>query len=331
MKNNICNVFAPIANKLRKPLNRIRNKVSKHSPEILVIGGVCSMLVGTGLAVKASLDVKDVLSDAADEINLIHDDEDILDNPDDRKIVAKDKAKVYCHYGVKLVRMYAPSAIFLIGGTTAVFSGHNILKNRNAALASAYATLDSAYSSYRQRVKDAVGDEKEQRIAYSLTDEKVKDDNGKKKTVTYADTENGLSMYAMPIKAQYEVLKAGQDPNDLNSYYTVKNPYFESDEMYLLSYLKTRELFMNLQLEERGRVYLSDVYKELGIVPPDTDHELASRVVGWVDHGDIHQINFFSYAPDGVDIYENPEYLIRDHDGNMILDFNVEGNVIDRL
>lgn len=310
---------------IQKHLAKAKRKAIKHSPDILVVAGVGSMIVGTGLAIKASLDVKDTLTDAAAELEAIREDEKLLENDPDVKSLTKAKAKVYFHYGLDLGRMYAPAAIFVLGGAASVFKGHNILQKRNVALAASYASLESAYSAYKKRVEESVGAAKAEELDYNIQTEKVKDDKGKKRSVSYADPEAGLSMYAYPFKSCYpQTTKDGQT-------IMVKNPYFQDEELFDTSWIKSAEVFANLQLESKGYVYLSDVYDRLGITARDNNSELASRVMGWVDDGTIHPISFFSYIPESVDPYEQPEYLLRDKDGNVILDFNVQGNVLDMM
>lgn len=324
MKFDVNAILTPI----KKSAKALRMKTVKHSPDILVVAGVGSMLVGTGLAIKSSLDVKDILADAAEELDDIRDDEALLiesPHPEEAKSLTKDKAKVYIHYGLELGRMYAPAALCVFGGAASVFKGHNILKKRNVALAASYATLDSAYSAYKQRVAETLGAEKAEKLEYGVETEKVKGENGKKQTVSFVNPDNTLSMYAYPFKSCYsQTTKDGKT-------IMVKNPYFQDEELFDTGWIKSAETFANLQLETRGYVYLSDVYDRLGITPRDNNSELASRVMGWVDDGSIHPISFFSYIPEGIDPYEQPEYLMRDHDGNVILDFNVQGNVLDML
>lgn len=322
MKFNMNALIKP----LQKSYKALRMKTIKHSPDILVVAGVGSMIAGTALAIKSSLDVKDILTDAAAELEDIREDETELINsthPDDAKELVKDKARVYIHYGLELTRMYAPAAICVFGGAASVFKGHNILKNRNVALAASYAALDSSYSAYKKRIAEQLGTEKAADLEYGVEKETVKEGKSKK-TVKYV-TDNNLSMYAYPFKACYS-----QTASDGQTV-MVKNPYFQDDELFDLSWLKSAETYVNLQLETRGYVYLSDIYDRLGITTRDQTSELASRVMGWVDDGSIHQITFFSYISDGIDPYENPEYLMRDHDGNILLDFNVQGNVLEML
>jgi hypothetical protein len=314
-----------IVKPIQKSFRKVKMKAIKHSPDILVVAGVGSMVVGTGLAIKASLDVKDILTDAAGELEVIRHDEELLADDPDAKSLVKDKVKVYFHYGLDLARMYTPAALCVFGGAASVFKGHNILQKRNVALAASYASLESAYSAYKKRVEDSLGETKAEELDYNLTTEKVKDDKGKKHSVTYADPEAGLSMYAYPFKSCYpQTTKEGKT-------IMVKNPYFQDEELFDISWIKSAEVFANLQLESKGYVYLSDVYERLGITPRDNNSELASRVMGWVDDGTVHPISFFSYIPEGVDPYEQTEYLLRDRDGNVILDFNVEGNVLDMM
>ncbi len=313
---------------IQKAVTKLRNKTVKHSPDILVIGGVVTMIVGSGLAIKSSLDVKDVLTDAETELEDIRADEELLansNNPDDSKALIKDKAGVYIHYGTQLARMYLPAALCIFGGATAVCKGHFILKDRNAALVASYATLDAAYSAYRNKIAENLGSDKAAVIEHGLVTEKVKGEDGKKHAVTHVDSKQSLSMYAYPFKKIYEQVDSKGKVIEYN------NPRYVEDDLYNLASIKAAETYANLHLETHGRVYLNEVFEHLGITPKTTDDILASRVMGWVDDGTIHQITFFSYVEEGVDPYEQPEYILRDEDGNFVLDFNVACNVLENL
>lgn len=313
---------------IQKGVAKLRAKAVKHSPDILVIGGVVTMVAGSALAIKASLDVKEVLLDAEHELDDIRADEEILkdsNDPNDSKALVKDKAGVYIHYGTQLARMYLPAALCIAGGATAVFKGHYILKDRNTALVASYATLDAAYSAYRKSVAEKLGDEKATALEQGLVSEKVKGEDGKKHIVTHVDSTKNLSMYAYSFKSTYE--QVGSDGKVVE----IHNSRYEPDDIYNLALIKAAETMMNLKLESTGYIYFSEVLEQLGIAPKTVNDMLASRVMGWVDDGSIHQISFFSYAPDGIDPYEQPEYILRDEDGNFVLDFNIACNVIDNL
>lgn len=83
-----------------------------------------------------------------------------------------------------------------------------------------------------------------------------------------------------------------------------------------LIFLKHQERWLNELLRKRGYLFLRDVYEELGL--PITKE---SCVVGWIYDEKNNKIgdNFVKF-----DIRET-------HSSNYIVDFNVDGEIIDRL
>ena len=88
------------------------------------------------------------------------------------------------------------------------------------------------------------------------------------------------------------------------------------DKNYNLIFLKRQESFFNELLRKRGYLFLRDVYEGLGI--PITKE---SCLIGWIYDEKNNKIgdNFVAFD-------------IRDtNSSNYIIDFNVDGEIIDRL
>ena len=82
-----------------------------------------------------------------------------------------------------------------------------------------------------------------------------------------------------------------------------------------LMFLKIQENYANELLKSRGWLFLRDVYQMLGI--PITKE---SCIVGWI-YEENNQIgdNFVTFD---IQVDDSP---------NIVLDFNVDGNIIERL
>ena len=70
----------------------------------------------------------------------------------------------YTQTGIKLVKLYAPSAILGTLSITSMLASNNILRKRNVALAAAYATIDKGYKEYRNRVVERFGEAVDQEL-----------------------------------------------------------------------------------------------------------------------------------------------------------------------
>ena len=88
------------------------------------------------------------------------------------------------------------------------------------------------------------------------------------------------------------------------------------DQKYNVMFLKKIEQYCNELLRARGWLFLRDVYEYIGI-----PISKASCLVGWIyeEHNKIGD-NFVKF------IYDK-----NDSSSGIIIDFNVDGNIIDRL
>ena len=168
---------------------KIGNGIKEHSPEILLVAGVGGFIYSTYLACKATTKVSEILKDTEEQLKAV---DDVLDSPaymdtyteetadNDRKII-KTKSVV------AIVKAYAPSIIVGTLSAIAVFSSNDIMRKRNLGLAAAYATLDTGFREYRQRVVDRFGEDIDKELRYNVKEvkisETVEDANGKKKKV----------------------------------------------------------------------------------------------------------------------------------------------------
>ena len=98
------------------------------------------------------------------------------------------------------------------------------------------------------------------------------------------------------------------------------------DPEYNLTFLRTQERYANEVLRSKGYIFLNDVYEMLGI-----KRTKAGQVVGWVY--DKYNPIGDNYVDFGLTKDCNTETEIADMDGNrfILLDFNVDGNILDRI
>ena len=285
-------------------------KLKKHSPEILVVGGVVGLVTSGVMACKATTKLSAILDDSKEQIELF---DKVAANPEMVKEeytvedAEKDKKIVRVQTAVKVAKLYAPSIAVGVVSIGAIFASNNIMRKRNVALGAAYATVDRAFKDYRNRVVDRFGEELDKELRYNLKTKEVKetveDENGKKKTVKrnikYMDS-------AMPSEFAviYDDGCAGwtKDPED--------NKFF----------LIQQQRYANERLKRRGYLSLNEVYELLGF--PSTK---AGQVVGWLyDCKDPNYKgdNFVDFGLYNVDCEPNRDF-VNGYERNIILDFNV--------
>ena len=305
-----------IINSVSYNAHRIGFKIKKASPEIMVVAGVVGVVTSTVMACKATTKVNDILEETRKQVDDVHNvlDSDVVSEDeytnDDAK---KDLAIIYTQTGVKLIKLYAPSVIVGALSITGILTSHKILKKRNVALTAAYATIDRSFKEYRGRVVERFGKELDRELRYNIKaqeiEEKTVDKDGnetvEKKTISVVDP-NMYSDYARIF--------------DNGSMGWTKDPE------YNLMFLKLQQNQANDRLRAQGYLFLNDVYDMLGI--PRTK---AGQIVGWVyDEENPVGDNFVDFGI--YDIYnEKACDFVNGRERSIVLDFNVDGNILDMI
>lgn len=305
-----------IINSVSYNAHRIGFKIKKASPEIMVVAGVVGVVTSTVMACKATTKVNDILEETRKQVDDVHNvlDSDVVSadeyTNDDAK---KDLAIIYTQTGVKLIKLYAPSVLVGALSITGILASHKILKKRNVALTAAYATIDRSFKEYRGRVVERFGKELDRELRYNIKaqeiEEKTVDKDGnetiEKKTVSVVDP-NMYSDYARIF--------------DNGSMGWTKDPE------YNLMFLKLQQNQANDRLRAQGYLFLNDVYDMLGI--PRTK---AGQIVGWIyDEENPVGDNFVDFGI--YDIYnEKACDFVNGRERSIVLDFNVDGNILDMI
>ena len=305
-----------IINSVSYNAHRIGFKIKKASPEIMVVAGVVGVVTSTVMACKATTKVNDILEETRKQVDDVHNvlDSDVVSadeyTNDDAK---KDLAIIYTQTGVKLIKLYAPSVLVGALSITGILASHKILKKRNVALTAAYATIDRSFKEYRGRVVERFGKELDRELRYNIKaqeiEEKTVDKDGnetiEKKTISVVDP-NMYSDYARIF--------------DNGSMGWTKDPE------YNLMFLKLQQNQANDRLRAQGYLFLNDVYDMLGI--PRTK---AGQIVGWIyDEENPVGDNFVDFGI--YDIYnEKACDFVNGRERSIVLDFNVDGNILDLM
>lgn len=300
-----------IMNKVTGTINRVGFRLKQHSPEILVVAGVIGTVASAVMACKATMRVNDILNETQEQLDKIH---DCSSNSEMVSVYSEDDAKkdtaiVYAQTGMKFVKLYAPAVTLGVLSLGSILASNDILRKRNAALAAAYATVDRSFKEYRSRVVERFGQEVDRQLKCNIKaidiEERETDESGKEKTV----------------KKRVEAV----DPNSYSAYarlFDAGNPYWEKDSEYNLMFLRAKQNYFNDKLKVDRRVFLNDVYKELGFPPTK-----AGQVVGWVyDPENPIGDNYIDFGI--YDVYKpNTSAFVNGYERSIWLDFNVDGNI----
>ena len=301
--------------KMVKIYNKSEMKVRKYSPEILAGVGVVGVIASTVMACKATTKLNDILAESKEQLEQI---KTVAVDPayadkyteDDAK---KDTTITYVQTGVKVAKLYTPSVILCASSLGCLLASNNILRKRNAALSAAYMTVDKSFKEYRRRVAERFGDDVEKEIRYNI----------KAKEITTVDEEGN------EVKETVKVMEGADDPTTYSDYarfFDESCPAWQNDPEYNLTFLRAQQQYANDLLKAQGRLFLNDVYKMLGI-----DITKAGQVVGWVYDPDCPVgDNFVDFG-----IYDMSKERVRafvnGYEPNILLDFNVDGNIWDLM
>ena len=285
-------------------------KLKKHSPEILVVAGIAGTVVSAVLACKATTKVAEILDETKGTLDTIHEGMETGAingqeyTTDDGK---KDTVVVYAQTGMKLAKLYGPAIILGTLSITSILASNNILRKRNVALGAAYAAIDKSFKEYRGRVIERFGDQVDTELKYGIKAKKFEE--------IEVDPETGKEK-----KVKKTVMVA--DPNlqsDYAVYFDSKSRNYETNPDYNRMFLKAQQAFANDKLQTRGHLFLNEVLDDL-----DLPRIPAGQIVGWTKDGPDGYVNFRI-----VEVERETED--GRHEPALLLDFNVEGNIWEKM
>lgn len=285
-------------------------KLKKHSPEILVVAGIAGTVVSAVLACKATTKVAEILDETKGTLDTIHEGMETgaingqeYTNEDGKK----DTVVVYAQTGMKLAKLYGPAIILGTLSVTSILASNDILRKRNVALGAAYAAIDKSFKEYRGRVIERFGEQVDTELKYGIKAKKFEE--------IEVDPETGKEK-----KVKKTVMVA--DPNlqsDYAVYFDSKSRNYETNPDYNRMFLKAQQAFANDKLQTRGHLFLNEVLDDL-----DLPRTPAGQIVGWTKDGPDGYVNFRI-----VEVERETED--GRHEPALLLDFNVEGNIWEKM
>lgn len=317
-------------NNLGRTLSKTGLKLRAHSPEILAVAGVIGIVTSAVMACKATTKVSDVLDKTKDELDVIHNasqDGYMLDSGTGEVVeyTEKDCKKhttlVYAKTGLEFTKLYGPSVALGVLSIGCMLTSNAILHKRNVALAAAYATVEKGFKEYRGRVIERFGKELDRELKYNIKSKTVEeivldengnpvvDENGEVKTVEKTIQVGSINEHSEYARFFDEWCTGWQKDAELNLYF-----------------LRQQQNYANELLKAKGHVFLNQVYDMLGI-----KRTKAGQIVGWVydesgEYSDGH-IDFGFY-----DLHnEGARDFVNGRERSILLDFNVDGNILDMI
>ena len=232
--------------KMAQLMRVAKTSITKHSPEILTGIGIAGMITTTVLAVKATPKAIRLIEEAKEEKG-----EDLT----------KAETVKTCW------KAYIPAAAICVASTACLIGASSVSIRRNAMLATAYKLSETAFSEYKEKVVETIGDEKEKVVREKVSEERIQ-----KNPIT----KNEIIM---------------TDYGDTQFYETLSGRYFKSD----IEQIKKVVNYLNKDMLQDmfGTISLNEFYDELELERIDLGDELGWRV----DKGLI-EIDFTSKIAD---------------------------------
>uniref|UniRef100_A0AAU7GYZ0 Uncharacterized protein n=1 Tax=Streptomyces phage Scarif TaxID=3158858 RepID=A0AAU7GYZ0_9CAUD len=297
-----------LGNKISQKFSKQVLTVKTHSPVLMLGAGAIGVGATVFLACRATLKVSDILEEGeshlekADHLNNI--------NEEERK---KAKFGVKLQTAIKIAKAYAPATIVGVASIGLMTGSHIILKRRNAATAAALATVSKGFQEYRSRVVADQGKEKDLEYRFGTAEKEIAEEgpNGIETKLV-----KGPDLSEVKKQTEWDYARVFDDSNDNWSSIPNQNQMF----------IQMVENHANRLLTVQGFVFLNEVYEMLGF--PKT---AAGQIVGWVVNpreGKGDGVIDFGVFNDGV--YKGKQW-VNGHKPAILLDFNVDGPVLDLL
>lgn len=222
--------------KLPQFLKDAQRFVSRHSPEILTAVGISGMVTTVVLAVKATPKALQII-------------EEERENREDGEITKLDTVKLCWKCYIPATAVGVASAVCLVGA-------NSVNAKRNAALATAYKLTETAFTEYKHKVVETIGEKKETAIKESIAKDHINNN---------------------PV-GQNEVIILGKGTTlcyDLHS-----GRYFESD----IDLIKRAVAELNRNMLLHDYVSLNDFYEEIGLSRSEQGDYLGWNISkGYID------------------------------------------------
>lgn len=125
------------------------------------------------------------------------------------------------------------------------------------------------------------------------------------------------------VETKRDKTDCGDSVSQYARFFDEGSPAWSKDSEYNLMFLKQQQQYANDLLKKRGHIFLNEIYDMLGI--PRTK---AGAVVGWVyDENNPIGDNYVSF---GITDERNANF-VNGYEKSVLLDFNVDGNIWDKI
>ena len=231
---------------ISKLIESSKKKLSDNAPEIMIGFGLAGMLTSTIMAVKATPKAMAIIEEEEDYLN--------------RELTKIEKAKL-------VWKPYIPAALGYCASTALIIGANNVNSKRSAMFAGAYKLSEQTLATYRDKVIETIGEEKEREISDKVARDKVKEAR----------------------QTSYHANEVIYGTGQCLCYDPISGRYFNSD----MDKIRKVENDLNYRLMKENMISLNEFYTELGMECTDMGFKY-----GWnIDEGLI-EVRFTSTITD---------------------------------
>ena len=297
-------------------------KLKKAAPAIAIVGGTA------GTAVAGVWAVKKTITEAPEVLDEIKHD---IDEVKSKDLGTGALFGVYMKGGVKVISTYAGPILMEAGSAFSILYAFKIINGRFVAMSATAAALEEANRrlkasaiNYRASLAERYGEDFDKDITFDQGFCLVRHDGALEFPVKTTIDENGNEVKE---EGMWEIKREGSPFDTLSPYAVIfdeMSSEWSKDPSYNKLTLHRIQITCNDMLHARGHLFLNDVYKELGL--PETQ---VGQLVGWISKGDGDgYVDFGIYDLNAVD---NRREFINGYEPSIILDFNVDGVIWDKI
>lgn len=240
---------------LSKFARNVKLSLSKHSPEILIGVGIAGMITTTVLAVKATPKALSLMEEKKQELDV-------------EKLTPIETVKTTW-------KCYAPAAITGAVSIACIVGSHSVSARRKAALATAYKLSESAFSDYREKTMETIGEKKEKAIRDKVSEKQVQENP--KTTTEVIMTGKGKTLCFDPLSSRYfysDLEKIKRAANKLN--YEINTAPFHNEGVTLNDFYEEIGLPGTMTGDGLGwnlNTGLIEIYPSAQLVETEDEHE----------------------------------------------------------
>lgn len=296
----VARAVTKMPNSVSRKFFRTAFVAKKHSPAVLFGVGVLGTVGTVVLACRATLQLNEKLEKIEKRRMEAQQALDIGTEKYTQKDFDREMRLSRAYLANKVVRLYGPTVLLGIASVTALTGSHVMLTKRNAGLLAGLTGLNQAFDSYRKRVIEELGDEKDKEFRHGYQFKQVVDED-----------ENG------PVT---NVVKrhVGEPEGYARCFDEVNSKMWRPEHMINQNTLRCQQEWANTLLRTKGYLTLNDVLEMLGMAPCN-----EGARVGWIyENEDINPGD--SYIDFGVfknDIFMG-QLFVNGDERSIWLDFN---------